>query len=76
METTVESGIHLGRRLYATILATRSAHEDFADVVYVVVLADLRDFVAVEEEVEVIAVGVLLPVGCGRIRFGFRRRRS
>src|SRR5260370_41241046 len=48
-------GVEFYRTVRATV-AARSTHKDFADVVYVVVLADLGDFVALEQEVEVIAV--------------------
>src|SRR5712692_4117995 len=58
---------------HSRLRAGRSAHEDFAYVVHFVVLADLRDLVALEQEVEVIAVGVFFPVARGRIRFGLDR---
>lgn len=42
--------------------ANRLAHKDFADVIGVIVFADLSDLVAIEPEIEMIPIGVLLPV--------------
>jgi hypothetical protein len=52
------------QQYYATAWAQRLAEEEFADQVDIVVFADQCDAITVEQEIEMIAVRVLLAVAC------------